>query len=488
MSRVKTQKKTATGAKSAKRKAGAAAARPLACIVLAAGQGTRMRSAAAKVLHVVAGRPLISHVLTAVEGARPQRIVVVVGHQAEAVRETVGGRAECVLQAEQRGTGHAVGIGMKRLRGFAGDVLVVCGDVPLMTTATLKGLLREHRKRGATATVLGMHVDDPSDYGRIVGAGDGDVRIVEYRDASPAERRITEVNSGTYCFDAEFLRKRVGGLASNNAQGEFYLTDLLEVASCDRRAALIVAEDDSETLGVNTRFDLARAEALMQERILIDLMDKGVGFLDPSSVYVSADAKIARDVIIGPSVRIDGATRIGEGTQIDGCCHLADTVIGRDCHIKWGTVTREASMRDGCILGPYAHLRPQAELAEGVHIGNFVEVKKSKIGRGSKANHLTYIGDTTIGRATNIGAGTITCNYDGFAKHSSVIGDRVQIGSDTQLVAPVRLGNDVFVAAGTTVTKDVPAGSLAMNEKRQLNRKGWVAQFRKRAAATKKVK
>ncbi len=462
--------------------------RPLACVILAAGQGTRMRSQAAKVLHTVAGRPLIGHVLDAVAGMRTSPTVVVVGHQADDVRGAVGDRALCVLQSEQLGTGHAVQRAMKSLRGFAGDVLVLCGDVPLITTATLRALLRKHRRCGAAATVLGMAVESADGYGRLLIDETGMVRIVEHKDATPLQRTITEVNSGTYCFDAGFLRAEIGRLKRDNAGNEFYLTDLLERASADHRAAALILDDDFEALGVNTRLDLARAEALMQERILVRWMEKGVGFLDPSSVWVSADTKLSVDVWIGPNVRIDGETRIGSGTVIDGSSYLIDTRIGRDCHLRWGTVTRDARVKDGCILGPYAHLRPQAELAEDVHIGNFVEVKKSKIGRGSKANHLTYIGDTRVGHDTNIGAGTITCNYDGFDKHATVIGDRVQIGSDTQLVAPVKVGNDAFVAAGTTVMKSIPSGALAMNDRRQLLRKGWVDSFRRRKNKAGKAK
>lgn len=448
------------------------ASRPLACIVLAAGEGTRMRSQAAKVLHTVAGRPLVRHVLDAVAGMRPDPVAVVVGHRADEVRAVVGERGRCVLQSEQLGTGHAAQQAMAALRDFDGDVLVVCGDVPLITTATLRALVREHRKYGAAATVLGMVVENADGYGRLIIDDAGGVRIVEHKDATTDERAIAEVNSGTYCFDAAFLRNEIRKLGRDNAANEFYLTDLLERASSDGRAAALVLDDEVETMGVNTRFDLARAEALMQERILMEWMEKGVGFLDPSAVWVSADTKLAVDVWIGPNVRIDGHTRIGAGTVIDGSSHLIDTWIGSNCHIRWGTVTREARIRDGCILGPYAHLRPQADLADDVHIGNFVEVKKSRIGHGSKANHLTYIGDTRIGHDTNIGAGTITCNYDGFDKHATTIGDRVQIGSDTQLVAPVKVGDDAFVAAGTTVMKNVPAGSLALNERRQLLRKG----------------
>jgi bifunctional UDP-N-acetylglucosamine pyrophosphorylase/glucosamine-1-phosphate N-acetyltransferase len=469
----KTAKKTATK-------------RPLAAVILAAGEGKRMRSRKAKVLHEIAGKSLVSHVIDAVAKLSPERTIVVVGHQADQVRRQVGEGIVCVMQKQQLGTGHAVLQAKKALAGFDGDVLVLCGDVPLMTTQMVRRLTSLHRRSDAQATVLGMIVESPEGYGRILQQGKGRIRIVEHADASADERIVDEVNTGTYCFDSKFLFSALGRLGKNNAQGEYYLTDVLDAASANARAQTLTLDDETEGMGVNSRGDLAQAEAIFQERLINSWMDRGVTFLDPATAYLGADVRIGSDTTIGPNVRLEGTTVIGSDCVFDGMDYLSNTKVADNVHLRWGVVGNDARVGKGAILGPYAHLRPQADLGPNVHIGNFVEVKKSKIGAGSKANHLAYIGDSTIGKDSNIGAGTITCNYDGFAKHRTVIGDRVQIGSDSQLVAPVTLGNDVFVAAGSTVTTDVPAGSLVFNDKRQKVRGGWVAAFRKRAARRKR--
>ncbi|MFT4571678.1 MAG: bifunctional UDP-N-acetylglucosamine pyrophosphorylase/glucosamine-1-phosphate N-acetyltransferase [Hyphomicrobiaceae bacterium] len=454
--------------------------RGLAAIVLAAGQGTRMRSDRAKVLHELGGRPMVSHVLSTLKSLKPDRSIVVVGHQADEVRAILPVGVDSVLQAQRLGTAHAALQARPRLSGFVGEVLVLNGDVPLVTTATLRSLVRRHRRDGAKATVLSMVVDDPTGYGRIVREADGRLRIVEHADASTAERAICEVNSGMYCFDGAFLRRALGQLGRDNAQGEYYLTDLLEVASSRGAAACHIVDDESETLGINSRLDLAQAEAILQDRLIARALAAGVTMLDPSSVHLGTDVRIGRDTVIGPNVRLEGSTRIGKGCTLDGSIFLRDTTVGDDVLLRWGSVADGARVARGARIGPYAHLRPEADLGEDVHIGNFVEVKKSKIGRGSKANHLTYIGDTTVGRDANIGAGTITCNYDGTNKHRTVIGDRVQIGSDTQLVAPVSIGNDAYIAAGSTITREVGAFALGFNDKPQRNRDGWVRGFRDR--------
>ncbi|TFH28805.1 MAG: bifunctional UDP-N-acetylglucosamine diphosphorylase/glucosamine-1-phosphate N-acetyltransferase GlmU [Myxococcales bacterium] len=461
------------------------ATRPLAVVVLAAGAGKRMRSRKAKVLHEVAGRTMLDHVLDAVDRLAPQRTVVVVGHCGDQVATKISGRGECVTQSEQLGTGHAVSQAKRELRGFVGDVLVLCGDVPLITSGTLRRLVATHRRRSAAATVLGMVLDDPTGYGRILVEGREAVRIVEHPDATDEERLIDEVNTGTYCFDSGFLFRSLGRLGRDNAQGEYYLPDLLAVASRDGRAAKMTLEDAAEGLGVNSRADLANAEMVMQDRLLVYWMDRGVTFLDPATAYLSAAAKLGRDTVIGPNVRIEGATTIGEDCVFDGSSYLRDTRVESGVHVRWGVVTQDAQIGRGVRIGPYAHLRPEASLAPEVHIGNFVEVKKSRIGRGSKANHLAYIGDATVGENANIGAGTITCNYDGFNKYRTTIGDRVQIGSDTQLVAPVSLGDDCYVAAGSTITRNVEAGALVYNDKRQMVRTNWVADFRERSTRRK---
>jgi len=460
--------------------------RPLAAVVLAAGQGKRMRSPKAKVLHTVAGLPLVSHVLEALEPLRAAPVVVVVGHDGDAVRAAVAGKAVIAVQDKQLGTGHAVLQARKALAGFEGDVLVLCGDVPLLRTETMRELVRLHRRVGADATVLSAVVEDATGYGRILrGELDGQVMIVEDGDASDEELAINEINTGTYCFNAKFLFDRLGRLGRDNAQGEYYLTDLLEAASAGNAAACVALEDGDEGYGVNTRADLARIENLMQERLIARAMEAGVTFLDPASAMLSTRTEIGPDTVVGPCVRFEGNVKIGGGCVLEGSAHLRDTVVQDGVLLRWGVVADGAKIGRGAKVGPFAHLRPEADLGEDVHIGNFVEVKKATIGARTKANHLAYIGDATVGRDANIGAGTITCNYDGVSKHRTVIGDRVQIGSDTQLVAPVTVGADAYVAAGSTISKDVEAGSLAFNDKPQRGRAGWVAAFRARAAAVK---
>jgi bifunctional UDP-N-acetylglucosamine pyrophosphorylase/glucosamine-1-phosphate N-acetyltransferase len=454
-------------------------------VVLAAGQGKRMKSPRAKVLHAVAGTPLVSHVLAAVGPLGVSRVVVVVGHDADAVRAAVGD-ASIAVQHQQLGTGHAVLQAKKALAGFEGDVLVLCGDVPLLRTETIQELVRLHRRVGAKATVLSAMVEDPSGYGRIVrGASDGELRIVEDADASDDELEIHEINTGTYCFDARFLFQKLARLGRDNAQGEYYLTDLVEAASESKSAACVTLEDGDEGHGVNTRADLARIENLMQERLITRAMEAGVTFLDPASAALSARTSIGQDTVIGPNVRLEGEVTIGSRCTLEGSAHLRDTVVEDGALLRWGVVADGAHIGRGAKVGPFAHLRPEASLGEDVHIGNFVEVKKATIGARSKANHLAYIGDASVGIDANIGAGTITCNYDGFGKHRTVIGDRVQIGSDTQLVAPVTVGADAYIAAGSTISKDVEPGSLAFNAKPQHGRSGWVAAFRARKAALK---
>jgi bifunctional UDP-N-acetylglucosamine pyrophosphorylase/glucosamine-1-phosphate N-acetyltransferase len=449
--------------------------------VLAAGQGKRMQSPRAKVLHEVAGRSLVSLVLDAVTPLSPSPLVVVVGHDGERVRATVEARATTVVQPHQLGTGHAVLQAKKALAGFDGDVLVLCGDAPLLRTGTMRELVRLHRRVGARATVLSAIVDDPTGYGRIVrGSAGGDIRIIEEADADEDQLEICEINTGTWCFQASFLFHELARLGRNNAQNEYYLTDLIEAASAENAASCVALEDGDEGHGVNTRADLARIEGLMQERLIDGALQDGVTFLDPATAMLSVTTKFGADTVVGPNVRFEGQVTIGSGCTIEGNAHLRNTVVGDGALLRWGVVADGARIGRGARIGPFAHLRPDAELAEEVHIGNFVEVKKATIGARSKANHLAYIGDSSVGTDVNIGAGTITCNYDGFDKHRTVIGDRVQIGSDTQLVAPVTVGADAYIAAGSTISRDVEPGSLAFNDKPQRGRAGWVEAFRKR--------
>lgn len=461
----------------------------LAVVVLAAGQGTRMKSAHAKVLHHLGGKPLVRHVLDACAPLGAAHTVVVVGHQAEKVEVACDGYgAGFALQREQRGTGHAVRVACEaELDGFAGDVVIVYGDVPLLETATLERLVRRHREQSALLSLLTTMVDDPFGYGRIVRDADGRLEaIVEERDASAAQKPIREVNPGIYCVRGAFLVEALAGLQPNNAQGELYLTDI--VAAAVGRDGPVVTEpvDPHEVAGINSRADLARLETILRQNVVARHMAAGVTFVDPATAYIDASVTIGPDTVVGPGVHLQGRTTIGRDCILEGNAYVTDSELADGVHLRPMVVLTEAKVGPGSIIGPFAQLRPGAELHEDVHIGNFVEVKKSVIGAGTKANHLAYLGDATIGRASNIGAGTITCNYDGFAKHRTVIGDRVQIGSDSQLVAPVTIGDDAYVATGTTVRHDVEPGALAFNPKPDQRRAGWVEGFRKRQGPKKK--
>jgi bifunctional UDP-N-acetylglucosamine pyrophosphorylase/glucosamine-1-phosphate N-acetyltransferase len=464
-------------------------ARSLAVVVLAAGLGTRMRSATAKVLHRIAGQPLISYVLEAARPLAPDRVVVIVGHQAEAVqaacaRHGHGTDLRFVLQAEQRGTGHAVRCAVPELEGFRGDVLILYGDVPALRADTLAAFVTGHRRNGATLSLLTACFRDPTGYGRIIRGPSGRIeRIVEERDASPDERKISEINTGIYCVDACLLVSAVDALAADNAQGEYYLTDIVSVAHA-RDQPLWSRDVDQvvEVTGINTRAELADMEARIRRSIVEKWMAAGVTFEDPGTAYVGADVSIGEDTTIGPNIQLRGATVIGRGCRMDGNAYLQDARLGDAVHVKFGVVITESEVGDHDEIGPFAHLRPGTSLAAHVRIGNFVETKKARLGPGTKANHLTYLGDVTIGENTNVGAGTITCNYDGFRKYQTVIGDRVQIGSDTQLVAPVEVGSDAYVGAGTTVTQSVPPGTLVVSRVAQRHVEGWVARRRAREA------
>jgi len=463
--------------------------RPLAVMVLAAGLGTRMKSARAKVLHGLGGRPLIRHVLDAVRALSPERLVVVVGHQASEVEAACapanadgGAAVRFVLQPEQRGTGHAVQCATTALDGFSGDVLIVYGDTPALRAETLAALVAGHRCAKATVSLLTACFPDPTGYGRIVRDDTGAIaRIVEERDATPMERRVREINPGIYCVAADFLQAAVGALATDNAQGEYYLTDIVSMARAGGHPVWTSPVDDpAEVSGINTRAELAGMEAKARGALVEKWMAAGVTFEDPATAYVSADVRIGRDTVIGPNTTLRGVTVIGVGCRIDGSAYLDGARLGDRVHLKFGTVITDSGVGDDAKIGPFAHLRPGTVLAEGVHIGNFVETKKAVVGRRTKANHLSYLGDVTIGEATNVGAGTITCNYDGFRKHQTVIGDRVQIGSDTQLVAPVEVGSDAYVAAGTTVTRNVDPGALVVSRVPQRQIEGWGGRRRLR--------
>jgi len=437
----------------------------LTIIILAAGMGTRMRSAVAKVLHTLAGKPLIRHVLDAIAPLGPEKTVLVLGHQADRVRSVVEAYdVEVVYQAEQRGTGHAVRQAVDVIASTPGPVMVLCADTPLLTPDTLRSLADAHFRSGAAVTVMTAMPDDPAGYGRIVRGRAGVLRIVEEKDATAAQKKIGEVNTGIYCFEKKFLLSVLGGLKNKNAQGEYYLPDTIALArKGKRKVAAVICPDPDEAMGINSRFDLSQAEMILQSRNNVRWMMEGVTLIDPATVFISDEAAIGKDTVLYPNVRLEGKTTLGEGCTVYPGSRVVDSACGNGVTIKDCCVIENSRIADKASVGPFAHLRPGTVLGPNARIGNFVEVKKSVIGEGSKANHLAYIGDATVGKDVNIGAGVITCNYDGFQKHQTIIDDGVFVGSDSQLVAPVRIGKDALVAAGSTVTRDVPAEALAIS-------------------------
>ena len=444
---------------------------PLDVLILAAGLGTRMRSEQAKVLHHLGGRPLIAHVCQTATALEPRRIYVVVGHQADAVADAVqaelgADQADFIKQNEQHGTGDAVMAARAALAEADSTLLILSGDVPLVRAETLAGLVHQHRTyrgRGAACTVLSVRLEDPSGYGRIVRDADGRFkRIVEHKDASSEEKAISEINAGIYCFDTKLLFPSLARVEPANAQGEYYITDVPGLLRADGAVVAVYLHNDArEVSGINTRVDLAEFERLIRLRTLRRLMlESGVTFVDPQRSYVSPDSTIGRDCVIYPDVHIEAGTTIGDGCEIRSGTRITNSRIGSGVIIKDHCVIINSEISDKCAVGPFAHFRTDVKLEERAAAGNFVEMKKSTLGAGSKAMHLTYLGDTTIGEKTNIGAGTITCNYDGKHKHQTFIEDHVKIGSDTMLVAPVRVGKGSVTAAGSVVTQDVPPDTL----------------------------
>jgi bifunctional UDP-N-acetylglucosamine pyrophosphorylase/glucosamine-1-phosphate N-acetyltransferase len=450
----------------------------LEVIILAAGLGTRMKSAKIKILHRAAGRPIIDYVLDLASDLTPHPPVMIVGYQREAVQEAVGSRARFAVQEQQQGTGHAVLQAASILEAVGVDqkrVLILSGDVPLTRRETLQRLLDEHRSSGNALTLLTMKPDDPGMYGRIVRDADGAVaRIVEAKDASDEEKRIGEVNAGIYVFEGAHLFGNLRGLSPDNAQKEYYLTDLLQVIrDAGHRVGAVVVNDPVEALGVNSRAELAEVENEIQRRVVRRLMSEGVTFRNPSTVVIDSTVTIGADTVVYPFVTLEGMTRIGEECVIEPGVHLVNVTVGDDVHLKTGTVAEDTIIEDQASVGPYAHLRPGTQLGSKVKIGNFVETKKAVFGEGAKASHLSYIGDAEVGADVNIGAGTITCNYDGKQKNKTIIEDGAFIGSDSQLVAPVRIGRGAYVGAGSTITKDVPPDSLALSRTPQRIVEGW---------------
>ena len=464
----------------------------LGVILLAAGQGTRMRSDRPKVLHPLGGKALFLHALNRAQQLGPKRIAVIVGHGAEAVRQAYpGGDVTWVVQEQQLGTGHAVLCAKEAFQDFHGELLILSGDVPLIRKRTLLAMIERHRRARAAVTLLTAVLENPQGYGRILRAGDGAANgtltgIVEEKDASEAQRQIHEVNAGVYVASAPFLFAALSGVKNKNQQGEYYLPDIVAIGLAQNNVVETLQVDDrSEMMGVNTREELAFMEKSLRETINRKWMLAGVTLKDPDTTYIDESVTIGKDTVIGPNTQLRGKTVIGERCQIDGSAFLTDMEIGDEVQLKFSVVLTGSRIDDGAIVGPFAQLRPGTHLGRNVHIGNFVEAKAAQIGEGTKANHLTYLGDVTIGRDTNIGAGTITCNYDGFQKYQSKIGDRVQVGSDTTLIAPITLGDDVYVATASTVRHDVPDGALVFNPREEKVRDGWTAQKRQQMKGQK---
>ncbi len=473
----------------------------LGVVVMAAGLGKRMRSNSAKVLHHVAGQPMVLYAVDVALQVAGHRVAVVVGHQADRVRHvveaSVGRRAgaqsvSLVEQVQQLGTGHAVlqsrsvFYGAKEIRPT--NYLILNGDTPLLREQTVRELLRVHQAEGATVTILTAILEDPSGYGRVIrrpsnASYPGDVassdvlKIVEDRDATSAERAIKEINVGTYVVSGTFLFDALEKLEPKNAQGEYYLTDVVKMAvEQGHRVAAATLDNPDEGLGVNSRLQLAEAEQVVRQQIRNRWLEAGVTMRDPRSVWIDAGVTIGRDTVLYPNVSLEGRTVIGEGTMIRSSVRITDCVIGNHVEILDSSVLCDSQVEDDAHLGPFVHLRPGVVVRKKAKVGNFVEMKKTELGEGAKANHLTYLGDARIGKGANIGAGTITCNYDGRQKHRTVIGEDVFLGSDTQLIAPVTIGDRSVVAAGTTVTRDVPADSLAISRVAQVNHVGWVTK------------
>ncbi len=444
----------------------------VAVIVLAAGQGTRMNSDLPKVLHKVGAAPLLHHALTAGQSLDPDRIIVVAGHGADTVIKAAlafDDRITMVVQSEQLGTAHAVGQATPQLTGFTGDAFVLYGDTPFIRPETLTAM--QDTRRSHAVVVLGFRAADPGRYGRLVTNGDSLERIVEFNDASPEERAITLCNSGVICADAAILASLVAAVTNANAAGEYYLTDIVALARARGLTAGVVICDESETLGINTRVELAAAEAAFQSRARAEAMENGATLTAPDTVFFALGTHIGRDATIGPNVIFGPGVTIESGAEIKAFCHL------EGCHIS-----------RGATVGPFARLRPGTELAEDVRIGNFVEIKNAIVAEGSKINHLAYVADASVGEHVNIGAGVVTCNYDGVLKHRTTIGDRAFIGSDTMIIAPITIGAAAMTGSGSVITDDVPAGALALGRAKQVNKPGLALRLMDRLRAIKGAK
>lgn len=467
-----------------------------AVVVLAAGAGTRMKSDRQKTLHEIGGRSLLSHSLHAAAGVHPEHLVAVVGHQRDQVAPAVEQIAEQMhveirqaVQEEQNGTGHAVQVGLSAIPDFDGTVVVTNGDVPLLTPETLQALVEQHEAERAAVTVLSLEFDNPTGYGRIIRGDAGDVlEIVEEKDATDEQRKVREVNSGVFAFDAAVLRNALERVTPDNAQGEFYITDVLGIARGDGlRVTAFQAPDARELAGVNDRVQLAEAGKELNRRLVEKAMRGGATVIDPATTWIGVEVEIGRDVVIHPNTQLWGSTVIGDGAQIGPDTTLTDMEVGARAKVvrtqgELGVIGEEAT------VGPFTYIRPGTELGARGKLGGFVEAKNAKIGEGSKVPHLTYIGDATVGKHSNIGASSVFANYDGINKHHTTIGDYCRTGSDTMFVAPVTIGDGAYTGAGTVVTEDVPPGALAIKEGRQRNIDGWVEERRPGTEAAEAAK
>jgi bifunctional UDP-N-acetylglucosamine pyrophosphorylase / glucosamine-1-phosphate N-acetyltransferase len=451
-------------------------------VILAAGKGTRMKSAEPKVLHRSGGLPLIEHVLRAADSLGPQTIVVVVGHLSERLKAGLTKRLglRFALQEPQLGTGHALLQAEPHLADASGTVVLLSGDVPLLRPRTLQRLVQTHEACGAAATVLTARVSGPHEYGRIVRDKGRIAAIVEHKDATPEQRAIDEINSGVYAFALEPLFAALKSIGSSNAQGEYYLPDLVAIYRAQGRAVeTVLLEDPREILGVNSRKELAEVSAILRSTKNDELMAEGVSIVDPATAWIGPDVTIGSDTVIHPNVYLEGRTRIGSHCEIHAGVRIVDSTLDDGVVINNYCVITESHVKSGARIGPFAHIRPQSVIGEQAHVGNFTELKKTTLGKGSKANHLSYLGDAVIGEKVNVGAGTITCNYDGTHKYPTVIEDGAFIGSDSQLVAPVTVGKGAYIAAGSSIVEDVPAGALGIARGKQTNKPGWVEKRKK---------